>query len=270
MHTQHPEYHGPPDQKALQRRADTLWSLVRDDPRFLSHGRTVCTDHCGSGQVALQVSLARLQGGSACEAVPAAAVANRITRLEAAGLKTDQFEYWRSGPDALDAAQGVLNDRTLPPDLELVSVDADTPSAVLAALDKLTQSCGVLLPNGAFMRGKERPAVCLFARDRQGVPVSVTAAVAMFHPDHPRRAQSWWGMLATSPKRRGEGLARIMGAHSILEMHDRFGISQFFTGIRADNTPSQKLCSTLGLAPSGEAVVIAMDPGLFTSGRITS
>lgn len=243
---------------------------MRDDPRFGSHGRAVSIEHHIAGHLDLQMSLARLQGVSACEAVPTSATANHIAQLKAAGFKTDQFENWRSEPDALDAARKVQNDRLLPADLELVHVDNNTPPDVMAALDRLTQSCGVLLPNGAFMRGQERPAVCLFARDRQGKPVSATAAVEMFRPGHPHHAQSWWGMLATSPQRRGEGLALIMGAQSMLAMHKKFGTAQFFTGIRQGNAASQNLCSKLGFSPSGETVVIAIDPAGFSGDRITT
>ena len=38
----------------------------------------------------------------------------------------------------------------------------------MKALNEVTQACEVLLPNGAFMRGCERPAVCLFAEDSGG------------------------------------------------------------------------------------------------------
>lgn len=269
MGTSEPEFHGSPDQQAVLRKASALWSLVRDDPRFGTHGRAVGISFDGPGQLDDQVSLARLQGISACENVPSDTVENWVSRLNAAGLKTDQFENWASGADALKAARAIMETRKVPDDLELVYVDSQTPPADMVALDRLTQSCGVLLPSGAFMRGQQRPAVCVFLRDKQGVPVCTSAAVHMFHPDHPRGAQSWWGMLATSPDRRGEGLALTLGAQSMLAMNNRFGTTQFFTGIRKGNIPSQKLCSRLRLAPSGHWAVIAIDPTAFSSDRLT-
>ncbi len=54
---------------------------------------------------------------------------------------------------------------------------ARTPAKSLLALGDFTQSCDVLLPMGAFMRGLERPSVCLFAQYAAGQPVGSAAAV---------------------------------------------------------------------------------------------
>lgn len=264
-----PEFHGSRDQQSVQRKAAALWALVRDDLRFGSHGRAIAVAYSVSALLEAQIALTRLVGASACEFVPTEAAGEYVSKLEDAGLKTDTFQNWQTGPDALNAARNVIKSRPLADDLELVSVSPQSPPGDLAALNTLTQSCGVLLPNGAFMRGQERPAVCIFVRDRQGTPVCTSAAVTMFHPDHPLGKQSWWGMLATHPNRRGEGLALNLGAQSMLAQHERFGNESFFTGIREGNTASENLCTKLGLAPSGHTIVVAIEPSAFSGNQIT-
>ena len=263
------EFFGNADQQAVTRRSANLWSLVRDDPRFCCHGRAVAVSWAPPDRLDLQISLARLQGVAACEDVPNGELANYRSALEQVGLKTDVFENWYSADNALTNARRILSERALPDDLELVFVDADTPCDDLYALAGLTESCGVLLPMGRFMRGLERPAVCVFARNSSGKPVCSSAAVDMFHPSSEHAGLSWWGMLATDEDWRGQGLALLMGAHSMLAMHNRFGTTSFFTGIRSDNAPSKALCTKLGLVQGNNSVVIGIDPQTFGGSRIT-
>lgn len=263
------EFFGRPEQQDLQRRADLVWALLKDDSSFACHGRAVALAESTEENVITQIALARLQGVCAVEGVSGDAAIARREALEKSGLKTDQFVNWRGGTEALKAAAEIVETRSLAKDLEIVSVDQHTPDAELAKLDVLTQSCGVLLPMGAFIRGDRRPSVCLFARDSSGNVVGTTAAVAQFHPNHPKGNLVWWGMLATDETRRGEGVALILGAHSMLAMRGRYGYEVFFTGIRKGNTPSERLCRKLGLAPTRNVDLIAIDPSAFSAGRLT-
>lgn len=263
------EFFGQPEQQDLQRRADSIWTLVRNDPVYSCHGRAVGLSAQDDIDLAKQIAMARLQGVCMAEGTPIEVADLRREGLERHGLKTDQFVDWQGEAASLDAAAKVLASRNLPDDLELVHVDEQTPSDDLAKLDALTESCGVLLPMGSFIRGLKRPSLCLFARDRSGNVVAATAAVAQFHPDHPKADQVWWGMLATDESRRGEGIALIMGANSMLAMRDRHGFGSFFTGVREGNTPSECLCRKLGLAPTEYVHLMAINPGAFTAGRLT-
>lgn len=263
------EYFGNEAQQGLQRRADHLWSLIGDDPRFASHGRAVGLAAFHPDNFELQIALARLQGVGPLEGVPTAAMGARRLALEAEGLVTDSFVVWRGDGAALDAARALLAARKLPEDLEIVSVDGDSPAEDLAALDRLTQGCGVLLPMGSFMRGLRRPSVCLFARDRAGAVVGATASVMQFHPESRKAGLAWWGMLATDERRRGQGIAIVMGAMSLLAMNERLGTSAFFTGIREGNEASEALCARLGFSPTDAHDVIAVDPAVLSGGRLT-
>lgn len=267
---QHPlEVFGTPQQQELQRRSDLLWTLLRDDPRFSSHGRAVALSDAAPETLELQIALARLIGVCPAEHLPAEDAPARRGALAAAGLEVDAFAEWAGDADALAAAEAVAGARGLPADLSLASVDAQTPPAELASLDRLTRSCGVLLPAGPFLRGRRRPGVCLFARDGRGQAVACAAAVAQFHPDHARGGCAWWGMLATAEHRRGEGLALRLGAEAMRAMKARHGFERFFTGIREGNAASEALCRKLGLRRTDRVVMIAIDPDALAGGRLT-
>lgn len=263
------EYFGSPSQQQLQRRADQLWALVADDPDYACHGRAVSLVQETETDLAKQIALTRLQGASARDNLPKNLAQDRRLALEAHGLIVDENVNWRAQAGTLRAARSIIAENTLSDDLEIISVDSNTSVAELAKLDKLTQSCELLLPMGSFMRGERKPSVCLFAKDSQGNIVGTTASVAQFHPDHVKSGIAWWGMLATDASRRGERIALILGAHSLIAMHERFGYQEFFTGIREGNAPSAKVCGKLGLTATDDVIQFTIDPESFDASRIT-
>lgn len=263
------EFFGSHGQQELQRRSDFLWRIVKDDPRFQSHGRAIALADPTAENVADQVAVAKLIGVCACEAVPEEDVPWRRRALEAAGLTTDFYVEWRGEASALDAARNVLEERPLPMDLTLRAVDANTSPETMQGLDAVTQACEVLLPNGAFMRGVHRPSVCLYAEDPSVSVVGTSAAVAAFHPAHARAGCAWWGMLATTPDRRGAGIALHLGARALIEMNERHGIGEVFTGVRPGNRPSEALCSKLGLRPTEFQILLAIAPEVLGAGQVT-
>ena len=263
------EYFGTEAQKALQRRAELLWPLVKNDPRFSCHGRAVSISDGELNDITLQATVAKLIGASAAEGVWAKDKETRKAALTSEGMITDEYSNWLSTDQTFDLAQQIVDTRPLKADLTVVEVGAQTSSEDMKALDAFTQTCDVLLPMGSFIRGEARPAVCIFAREPDGRIVGVSGSVHQFHPDHAKGGMCWWGMLATADHRRGEGIALILGAMALLAMRDRFGIQKFFTGIREGNTPSEKLCSKLGFVPSGQHVVLAIDPEVMQSTQVT-
>lgn len=269
MRTDFEEYFGTADQRKVQQKAALLWELLKRDPDFACHGRAVSVSGATHETTGRQIALARLQGVGPSDGVPKADKDDRCTALQDAGLEIDEFVSWRSGADTVQRARNTLATRCLPDDLVLVAVSPQTPANEMQALNALTSSCDVLLPMGRFMRGLERPSVCLMAGDPTGKIVAASAAVAQFHPDHPRHRSVWWGMLATDPERRGQGLAQIMGATALVAMADNHGSSDFFTGIRKGNAPSEKLCAKLGLEPGDETDIIAICPRSLGGGKLT-
>lgn len=269
MGIQHHEYFGTEAQQALQARSANLWTLLNDDPRFSCHGRAVTLAEYTDDNLAQHIALARLQGACPLEGAHRDAAARRTAEIEAAGLKTDAYVNWQGGPGALGAARSVLAARNLADDLAVTEIGPDSPAEDLQKMDRLTQSCGVLLPMGSFVRGLQRPSVFLCAMDPEGRAVGAAAAVAQFHPDHAKSGISWWGMLATDDSRRGEGIALILGAMSLIAMHEKHGFERFLTGIREGNAPSEALCTKLGLAATDGIDLIAIDPAAFGEGRLT-
>ncbi|WP_299356531.1 hypothetical protein [uncultured Shimia sp.] len=130
--------------------------------------------------------------------------------------------------------------------------------------------CGVLPTCGAALRGMFQPVVTLIAVDRLGKVVSMAAASTYIRVDHASLSdQAWWGMLATDPSRRGQSMALILGARAILEMEERFGNRSFMTGVEAGSSPSEDVCSKMGLEPQGMTLVVCADPEALISGRMT-
>jgi len=263
------EFFGNTDQQAVMRKAAALWQIVADDKRFQTHGRVVGINHSEGAGIETHAALARLQGAAPNSGMPASEAAQYAHDLEAAGFKTDRFEEWQGDETPVEAARAVLAQNRLADDLTPVFVDEHTPPEELSALAEFTQSCEVLLPMGKFMRGIGCRSVCIYARDGNGAPVGSTASVASAHPDSATGHTAWWGMLATDVARRGEKIALILGAMSIIAMHERHGFSSFSTGIRQGNSASERLCTKLGLSPMGKAVIVAIDPAVFAGSKMT-
>ena len=263
------EYFGSPDQQLLQKRAYSLWTLMKDNPEYACHGRAVGLADGKSSNIEQQIALARLQGVGPADGLPREELAKRQKALETAGLSTDVYDHWEGSSDSFDAAEVVLRDRALPDDLTAIAAGADASTDDLNALDQLTQSCEVLLPMGAFVRGAERPSVFLYAKDAGGRLVGAAAAVAQYHKTHPMKDKVWWGMLSTDSRRRGEGIALILGAMALRDVRQKLGCNRWFTGIRAGNGASEALCSKLGLHRTDTVDLIAIDPDAFGKNRMT-
>ena len=263
------EYFGTVAQQALQWRAERLWHVFKDDPQFSSHGRTIALAGYSENNLSTQIALTELLGVCAVEGVDNASASFRQSELEAAGLVTDMYRDWSGGREVVDAALSILNRRSLPDDLTVLETGPKTSPDDLKKLDALTQSCDVMLPMGSFLRGAQMPSVFLYAQDNEGRVVGASGTVAQFHPKSAKAGKVWWGMLATDESRRGEGIAVLLGAVAIRSMNEKFGYSQFFTGVREGNRPSEALCTKLCLAPRGEIDLIAIYPPAFEGGQLT-
>lgn len=263
------ETFGPPSSQALQARVWAKWQDLRDDPAIVTHGRALGLASPEVAPLSRQVAMAREMGAAACEHVHEADVAARFAALEVEGLKTDSFVGWRSSAETLTLARARLAARPFAEDLTLGFVGPDTPHEIMAGLDAVTQACDVLLPLGPFLRGLERPAVCAYVAEPSGRIVGTSASVEMFHSASSWPGLCWWGMLSTYSDRRGEGIASRLGAMVLDEMNRRHSMTEFFTGIRIGNAPSEALCTQLGFARTPYHVVIAFDPVLMAGGRLT-
>lgn len=262
-------YFGTAEQQALERRADLLWTVVRGSPGYASHGRVVAlTDRSPEG-VGRQIALARLQGVCPTARLSPEVTRSRTALIESAGLVTDVYDNWSADRSAINIARQVVATRALPPGVDVSEVTASTSDDDYARLDALTQSCGVLLPSAAFLRGDACPAVCLYAKAPDGTLVGAAASIAQNPEGSEDEGRVFWGMLSTAADWRGRGIAKILGAMAIVAIADRCNVRFFETGIRSDNIESATLCRGLGLAPTGYFDLLAIDPQTMSGGRMT-
>lgn len=266
----HEEFFGSEDQQALLRRGHHLSQLVKGDSRFCYYGRTVGLVTPGDGSVETLVALTKLQGSSNYASVPAAEAARLTHAVKAHGLTVVNYARWHGENGAIGAAKKVTAQFALPDDLVVHRLDGETPAEVMQSFADLALSCGVLPPSGKVLRGLADPATCLVAQDKAGRVVSCAGASSFVQPDHPELGgQAWWGMLATHPDRRGERLALILGALALLDMRDRFGICDFFTGVEPGNSASEAVCTRMGLTVDTAITLSCADPQSLKGGRMT-
>lgn len=264
-------YFGSDHQQALLRRGRALYALTRDDPRFGYYGRLVSLTTPDDGDLDLLCHLIALQGAASYTAVPNADVPALTRRIEARGLAVNLYRRWTGGETALAAAAGIARGIPLPADLTLHRIDADAPPQHLAQLADVALTCSVLPPAGGVLRGQIKPGAGLVAVDADNRAVCCAGAAALNHRDHPTLgAETWWGMLATHPDRRGQKLALSLGAYVMRDMHHRFGRTRFMTGIQPGNTASEAVCARMGLAPDGSSILNVVDPTALPGGKMTS
>jgi hypothetical protein len=265
------EVFGTPEQQSMQLRGEALLRLLRDDPRFCSHGRGVqLSDYnAGSEMTEMTVALARIHGASGCEMVPNGNAEEYIDTVETLGLKTDLYANYIGSTDVIEGARALLREQRLPDDLTLRIIDQESPGEWLYALAEVALERGVLPSAGPVLRGISRPGFGMVAMDQNDRPVATACAAMARHKNHPDHAMAQWGQLATRDDRKGQGIARMMAAHSIVHAADALGTLVFSTGIRPGNTPSERLCSSLGLQPSAYSIVIVIDPLGFSGERTT-
>lgn len=263
------EFFGDPHRVALARRSADLWKLLKDNPRFSYYGRPVGLSDPRDDAATILAAMARMQGAGVSQFFPAAEAEGLFAELEGEGLTTDRHEQFLGGQEALQASRALLGRRPLPADLEVVAINADTSRELVARVAELCQSCDVSPLPGAAMRGGVRPGVCLAALDRKGEPVATGASFMSHHPESPRAAHAFWGMLATRSDRRGEGIALLLGAMAIDHMWRNHGARSFITGVRAGNASSRALCEKLGVLPTQWIYAWCMDPSILGGQPVT-
>ena len=263
-------FFGSDAQQALLRRSRALFDMVSGDRRFSYYGRTIGLLRPDRGNMDDLERLVAIQGASNFSHIPNADVDELQLTLKKRNLSLTAYDKWEGDDSALDAAERIIADTPLPPDLTLRRIDADAPREDLALFAQVSLDNGVLPLAGSVLRGVLKPGVGYVAVDRDGSAVSAAAAASFCHPSDPQLGQQcWWGSLATADHRRGERLALILGAWAIRDMHDRFGYASFMTGVQPGNAPSQAVCTKSGLSPRGHSIVTAVDASALPGGKMT-
>jgi hypothetical protein len=263
------EFFGSPHRIALAKRSASLWSLLRDNPRYSYYGRLVALSDPGKDTADILTAIARLQGAAVCYFYPADAAASLFAQLEATGLATDRHEHFRGGEKAFAASRKALADIALPADLRISTIDADTPRELVAEVAELCEACDVMPVPGSVMRGRACTGICLVATDQSGRAVATASSYMIHHRSSPRAKDAFWGMLATRSDRRGERIALLLGARAIVHMWERHGARGFMTGVRTDNAPSRVLCNKLGISATDWIYASCIDKEVFGGSSIT-
>lgn len=263
------ELFGSPSSIALMKRSAALWSLLKDNSRYAFYGRTVALSDIADDTADILCALARLQGAGVAYYFPKLSAPDLFATFEARGFAIDRHEHYRGGESAYQASRAILATHSLPQDLTLLALDRDTPGAFVAAVAELCQSFGVMPVPGAVMRGQIRRGINFVAVDGNGRPVASASSFVLHHPSSPHARDVFWGMLATREDRRGEKIALLLGAKTIVHMWENEGARGFMTGVRNDNASSRALCNKLGVSDTEWIYAQCLDTRILGSSSLT-
>lgn len=190
--------------------------------------------------------------------------------LRTRGFETGEYVQHVGSDDAVRLARTFLERGAVLPDgLYLARLGPDTEPALISAAAELSLSQGVTPGSAAAIRGLSVPDGGMVICDDIGAVVATGAAYMCYAADSPRAKTYFWGMLATHKERRGQGLARYLGAALVQRMRDVFGADAFTIGVSEDNPVSAGPCSGLGVGPTDHVFVTCTDPVAFPDGKPT-
>ena len=145
--------YGSPEQKGMLHRANALWSLLGNDPRFCFQARTVSVGGERDEAADLVAALARLQGYASCHFARRDHAEAYAERYQAAGLQSLVWNQLWGRDSALQAAAAFLAGYDVPTGLQLKRTGPETPDAVIHAICGMSMASGVVPPPGSSMRG---------------------------------------------------------------------------------------------------------------------
>ncbi len=242
--------YGTPVQISVVRRANSLWALLQNDPRFSFQGRVVSFAGEQPNSADMVIELARLQGYSSCHFVPKKRARALIRAFEAAGLQPAIWNQFWGREGAIAASRTFLSEYIKPDGLTLKTVGPNTPDSVIGEISEVSIASGVMPVPGTAMLGEQPRGMMLYVENHHRQVLAVGGAFMAYHPDSPYFDEAFWGMLATHKSWRDLRLASWIGAQTILDMADQFGARGFSSGVISDNPASHAMCSRLGVRPS--------------------
>ena len=95
------------------------------------------------------------------------------------------------------------------------------------------------------MRGLDVPGITLAGVDQSGKVIASAWGYKCYHLQSRYSDHAFWGGLSCRPERRGEKIALVMGALSIVQLWEELGVRTFCTGIAGDNVASFSICEKL-------------------------
>lgn len=264
------EFFGSKAQQTVSRRARDLWRFCSDDKRFAYNGRIVTiVGDIGPETGETLSALARLQGSCTCHYLPKTRVEAIQSTIESADLSSNLWEFCTGGQGVYDAARQVLKTHSLPTDLIVEQLTVDTDAKRMTDFAALATECGVLPMAGRVVRGLDIPGITLVAIDADGNTVGSAWGYKCYPVQSDFSDYVFWGGLTCREDRRGQKIALVLGAISIVQLWENLGVRGFGTGIVAGNTASFSLCEKLGVLPSDWVALGVTDPSMFHGGSLT-
>jgi len=263
------EYFGSPADVELTRRAELLWSLLKNDARFGFFGRLIFLNDPGEQDAAVVAALAKTAGSGGAQFCRAEIADNFCHALTQQGLNASRYEQMWGTDGAIEASRQILQSVELPEDLTFIRLTGDTSPELVAGVGALSMTYGVMPVGGQALRGKSVRGVCLAAVDRGGEVISTASAHICNHATSRFATDAFWGKLATKEDRRGQRIGLWLGAKAIEIMVEDFGATGFFTGVKAENASSMKLCQRLGVLRSDYTIVASIDPTALGAASFT-
>ena len=264
------EFFGSAPQITVSRRARDVWRLIADDPRFSYNGRIVTVaGFIGDDTAEKLMALARLQGASTCHFLPKDKSKAILQEVEGQGFSSNIWEFCQGGETAYQAARSILETHQLPADITVTQLNTDTDPALIRDFATTVGESGVLVMAGPVMRGLGVPGVTLAGIDQSGKVVASAWGYKCYHPQGRFSDYAFWGGLSCRPERRGQKIALVMGALSIVQLWETLGIRNFCTGIAEDNVASFSICEKLGVSVSNEIGLGVTDPDMFRGASLT-
>ncbi len=260
---------GSPPQIQTVQRANALWTILHDDPRFAFQGRAVSVANEQDDAAKLAISLSRLQGYASCHFVKRPNAQGFSDAYQAAGLNPQIWEQYWGRDSAQTQSHAFLQDFQVPEGLTLKTVTHATSDETILKICEMSLEAGVLPVPGSVMRGEGPKGLFSYVEATDGQIVATGGAFMAYHEDSPRADEAFWGMLATHEAWRGKRLAGWVGAQLIEDMAEKFGARGFSSGVKPDNPSSQAMCSRLGVGPSEYVYVGAVDPAAFGDASVT-
>ncbi len=264
-----PRFFGSDAQKTMQETAHDLFPLLEELPQYGTEGRMWGIDAPKLGDADKVAALASIQGATVNHYVLKSEESEFAAEYARRGHQNDRWDQFMGRKECVSICSEYLEGFALPEQYRLHTIGPETPERILDALEETATANGVLPPMTPVLFGQKRGAVYLCLEAPDGGVAACAGACLRNHPDSRFGRASWWGMLATRDQDRGQSLSLYLGALAVCRMHERFGVEEFYTGVRTDNHVSRHICEKLGVRDSEYACLAILDPKAFGEGGYT-
>jgi len=264
------EFYGDASQILLQQRYYRLWPYLMVNPRLSFVGRAIGIDEPELDEVTSIAGLARELGVLSLAFTSPAILDLLCQALEEQGLKVGRWQHLQSNQGTEEKCRSMMAARQLPPGYRIDRITPATPGEILLSFQELMQGCGIAPFPGYFLRGRQMPVIAAMILSPEDLVVATGVGIFRHNPVGPFGKAVHVGSLATDPDHRGQGLARLLLATINLACYREQAAELLYTGVRAENTPSLRVCRDCGLYDSGMHLLGVVYPPMLGRTHFTS